>query len=115
GLLVEGRPDRWHPDRLRVRPGDWAVARGTVLHEFRPAGGEVSRRAWYAPYDPKAAVDACLSIAAHHRRIAYVPGYLRNRGGFVRWGRLDWSLGGLLLSEAGVALATAPDLILLEG
>ena len=58
GLLVEGRPLRWSPDRLSVQDGDWAVLRGTVLHEFVPPGGTVERRAWYAPLEPVAAVDA---------------------------------------------------------
>lgn len=115
GLLVEGHPLRWSPDRLSVQDGDWAVTRGTVLHEFATPAGVIERRAWYAPLDPVAAVDACLSIAAHHREIAYLPALLRNRGGYVRWGRRDWSLGGLILAEANVALVETAALILLEG
>lgn len=115
GLLVEGRPLRWSPDRLSIQDGDWAEPRGTVLHEFATPDGTVKRRAWYAPTDPAAAVDACLSIAAHHREIAYLPTLLRNRGGYVRWGRRDWSLGGLILAEANVALVQTAALILLEG
>lgn len=115
GLLVEGSPLRWHADRVSVRSGDWATVPGTVLHIFETPEGEVRQNAWYAMTDPKGAVDACLGAKGRHRLIAFVPGYLRNRGGYVRWGRRDYALGGILLSEPGVAIGAADTIPLLEG
>lgn len=115
GLLVEGRPDEWRPDRLRVLDGDWALDAGTVLHIFETPQGDMRRNAWYTPFDPKAAIDACLGAKGWHRLIAYVPGYLRNRGGYVRWARQDYALGGVLLSEPGIAIGAADTIPLLEG
>lgn len=115
GLLLEGSPERWHPDRLQVEDGDWAVAGGTVLHIFETPAGETRQNAWYAKADPKSAVDACLSAKGRHQLIAYVPGYLRNRGGYVRWRRRDYALGGILLSEPGIAIGAADNIPLLEG
>lgn len=115
GLLIEGRPQTGAPDRLTVIDGDWAEPGGTVLHEYETLAGETRRRAIYAPDDPRSAVDGCLNAKGRHRRIAYVPGYLRNRGGFVRWRDLFWTLGGVVLADAGVALAPITDKPLLEG
>ena len=115
GLLVEGRPQFAAADRLEVIDGDWAVAGGTILHEFETPAAVIERRAWYAPDDPLGAVRACLNAKGHHRRIAYVAGYLPNRGGFVRWRDLFWNLGGVVLADAGVALAPITDTPLLEG
>ena len=115
GLRVDGRPSTWWPDLLKVKAGDWAQPRGTVLHAYETFAGERVNSAWYAPTDPKAAVDACLKRAGRHRRIAYVPTFLRNRGGFVRWRQTDWRLGGLVSPDDGAVLAVDDDLILLEG
>lgn len=115
GLLIEGRPDHWRPDRLQVEDGDWAVPGGTVLHIFETPQGETRQTAWYAQTDPKGAVDACLGAKGRHQLIAYVPGYLRNRGGYVRWRRRTFDLGGILLSEPGIAIGAADTIHLLEG
>lgn len=117
GLLIEGRPGTFFPDRIHVAEGDWMQPRGTVLHEWTDPTGVLRRDAWYAPFDPRSAVDAALNVKGHARRIAYVAGYLRNRGGFVRWKRLDWQLGGLVASESAVMIAadTAGDEPILEG
>lgn len=115
GLIIEGRSDQWFPDRLEVRSGDWSSPAGTVLHTLEDIDGQLRHMAWYAPVDPISAVNACLNAKGYHHRIAYVPVYLRNRGGFVRWRRTDYVLGGLLKSETGVVLAAAADVPLLEG
>lgn len=115
GLLIEGRPQFGAADRLTVVDGDWAQPGGTVLHEYETPAGEVRRRAIYAPDDPSSAVDGCLNAKGRHRRIAYVPGFLKNRGGRVRWRDLLWDLPGLVFAEAGVALTPITDKPLLEG
>lgn len=115
GLLVEGRPQFSAADQARVVEGDWAIPGGTVLHEIETVAGVVERRAWYAPADPRGTVNACLNAKGRHRRIAYVPGYLPNRGGFVRWRNLFWNLGAIVLSEPGVAIAVDDNKLLLEG
>ncbi|MGH7027367.1 hypothetical protein [Brevundimonas sp.] len=116
GLLVEGPPLIAAADRLRVIEGDWAVPPSTILHVWRPPGGEVTYRAWYAGSNQAASiVNACLAQRGHHREITSVPLHLPNEGGFVRWRDQSWSLGGLILAEAGVALGQTPDRILLEG
>ncbi len=114
GLLVEGRP-QFAADQLLVVAGDWSAPGGTVLHEFETPAGEIRRRAFYAGADPRVAVNACLNAKGRHRRLAYVPGHLSNRGGYVRWRNLFWSLAGVMMAEAGVALGARADVPLLEG
>lgn len=114
GVLIEGRPQYSAADRLQVVDGDWAVPGGTVLHEIETAAG-VERRAWYAPTAPRATVNACLNAKGRHRRLAYVPTYLPNRGGFVRWRDRFWSLGALVLVEPGVTVGVQTNIHLLEG
>lgn len=115
GLLIEGRPQYDAADRLSVADGDWVTARGTVLHEIETPAGVVERRAWYSAADPVSLVAGCLNAKGRHRRIAFVPGHLRNRGGFVRWRNQHWNLGAVLLAEAGVLLAAEAGVALLEG
>lgn len=114
GLLLEGRPEFARADLLSVLDGDWNTPEGTVLHEYA-VGGQIERRAWYAPINARATVNACLRVKGHHRRIAYVPVYLKNRGGFVRWRHADYALGGVVAVDAGVVLAVADNQLLLEG
>ena len=115
GIFVEGRPQFSAADKLQVVAGDWATPGGTILHEIETPAGVIERRAWYAPSDPRGTANACLNTKGRHRRIAYVPGYLPNRGGFVRWRNLFWSLGSIVLSEPGVAIAVDDNKLLLEG
>lgn len=115
GLLIEGRPESWTPDRLRVRAGDWATGPGTVLHAMEAPDGALRFTAWYCVHDPVAAVNACLRLKGRHRLIAYVPGFLKNRDGAVYWRRQLYALGGVLETEPGVILATTNERLVLEG
>lgn len=115
GLLIEGRPEVTQADRITVVDGDWAVRQGTVLHEIETPAGVIERRAWYSEASPAEVVDGCLNAKGWHRRIAFVPTQLPNRGGFVRWGNHFWNLGGVMLVEPAVALGVAGDVPLLEG
>lgn len=115
GLLVEGRPATRRPDVLTVRAGDWAVDSGTVLHELETPAGALERTAWFARRDPRPVVDACLSRPGRHRRIVYLPGYLKNRDGQVRWRNLDWTLGGVLLARTGEAFSPGAGHLLIQG
>lgn len=115
GLLIEGRPQVSAADRLTVSTGDWSEKRGTVLHEYENAAGEVVRRAWYALHDPVSAVNACLNAKGRHRRIAFCPVFIPNRGGWIRWNNLRWDLGGLVEAEPGGVVAATETFILLEG
>lgn len=115
GLLVEGRPQTGQADLLTVKTGDWTVARGTVLHEYETPEGELRRRAWYARSDPRSTVNACLAAKGRHRRIAYVPGHLPNRGGEVRWRDRFWRLGAALSAGPGEVVGAIPDVPLIEG
>lgn len=111
GLLIEGYPMLDRPEICRVRAGDWSdPIHTTVLHEFEDQDGLIHRRAWYAlPIDLTVIVNACMNTWAHQRRIAVLPGHLRNRGGFVRWRRTDYDLGALILADDNLGLTTAGD------
>lgn len=115
GLLVEGRPQTRFADRLSPRAGAWAVDGGTVLHEYETPDGEVRATAWYAPVDPQSAVAGCLNLKGWHRLIAYVPGYLKNRDGYVLWRRRQFNLGGLIATDPGAVLSSNGKIIMLEG
>lgn len=115
GLLVEGRPQFGDADKITVETGDWISAQGTVLHEIETPAGVVERRAWYSESDPAGLINGCLNAKGWHRRIAFVPRHLSNRGGFVRWRNQHWTLGGVLLVETGNAVAAEPAILLLEG
>lgn len=115
GLLVEGFGMTVAADRLEAIAGDWTAQHGTVLHELLDETGQLQRRALYAPRHPRAALNACLNMVGWHRRIAYVPIYLKNRGGFVRWRNAHWTLGGALAAEEGVLLAATDSVPILEG
>lgn len=115
GLLIEGRPDRWRPDRLAIKPGDWAVPGGTVLHAVLDDAGEIQRSAWYSAQDPVEAVNACLRMIGRHQLIAYVPGYIRNQDGWVRWRRYRYRLGRIIQASAATAIGASANAPLLEG
>ncbi|WP_439471329.1 hypothetical protein [Brevundimonas sp.] len=115
GLLVEGRPDTRHPDRLASKPGAWAQGKATVLHEFITPGGKLRRRACYIAANHRETVDGFVNTKGWHRQIAVVAGYLKNEGGAVRWRRVDWTLGAILAVDDGIALGVTPEILLLEG
>lgn len=115
GLLVEGRTSLREADQVRAIDGDWTARPGTVLHAYQDAAGGVIRTAWYSNRDHVSAVDACLNVQGHHQLIAFVPGFLPNLGGEVRWRKQVFALGGVLLSQSGAALGSSPDNLFLEG
>lgn len=115
GLLIEGRTGSRSPDQLRVKGGEWAAGPGTVLHVYLDHAAETVRTAWYSNNDPAAALDACLNVQGHHQMIAFVRGFLANRGGFVRWRRQVFTLGGILIAQPGTALGSSDDNLFLEG
>ena len=105
GLLVAVGGAAVQPDRAGAIAGDWAsLATATVLHEF-DSGAGVRARAHYTTR-PKAMIDGCLAIAAHHRRVAVYPGYLRNYGGWVWTLGRRWYLPAGVSAGAGAVLAT---------
>lgn len=109
GLLVDAGETLGQADRCRVLPGAWESAGfATVLHELLDPAGQLIRRALYSE-TPRAAVDALLSSAGHHRRIGAVPGYLRNLGGYVRYRELDWLLPAAIAATPAPARAIADE------
>lgn len=114
GLLVEGRPQTRLADRLTVQAGPWATGKITVLHAYTTPAGELRRRAAYVTEDHVAAVDGFLMVKGWHREVAVVAGFLANRGGFVRWRRIDWALGALVSAGPGAVVGVTPDIVLLE-
>lgn len=115
GLLVDVTEDFTLPDVLRVRDGDWAEPPGTLLHEYEDQDGLIQNRAWYVYTDPLGVANVCLDLQARHRRIAFVPVLLPNRGGHVRWRSALWTLGSILITETAVAIGATADQPLLEG
>lgn len=117
GLLIEEGPYHGAGDRLRVLAGEWEIAGpATVFHERLGADGAVERRAVYT-LDARKALDGLLAGAGHHRRVGAVSGFLRNRGGYVRYREADWALPDLLGPAEGVAFTDGEpaDRPLLEG
>ena len=108
GLLIESGPTTGQADILATVGGWQGDGIGTVLHEFRTAdragpggatiAGEVRRVALYSR-KLKATADACLALAGHHRTIIAVDGFLRNRGGYVRYDGRNWQLGQFLAAS----------------
>jgi hypothetical protein len=115
GLLVEGRPETGQADVVMPLDGAWAVAPGTVLHEYETPAGEIRRRAWYARRDPRSVIASCLAAKGRHRLIVHVPGHLKNRGGVVRWRDRFWTLGAAIAADPGTVLGVEDDVPLIEG
>ena len=113
GLIVGPGPIFGQHDNLHVRPGGWEVADAvTVLHEFE-VDGVIRRQAIYTTR-VRATVDACLKIAARHRLIGALPGFLPNLGQFVRFRAIEYPLGRALGVSATVALGDSAGRVLIE-
>lgn len=109
GLLVEAGARLGEGDRLQVVTAGWAfLGEATVLHAFTPIGGGLTHRAFYT-LDPRATVDALLGAAGYHRSIGAVPGFLRNKGGLVRYRSIDWRLPGAMVTPSGEAVHDGPE------
>lgn len=108
GLLVETGPYFGAADRVRLDPlmlpEDIVEQQVTIFHRFARAGGQEERRAWYS-VNAVATIDALLAASGHHLEIGLVAGYLRNRGGFVRYRRQSWILTGAIATVAGQVLS----------
>ena len=115
GLLVEGRPETRHPDRVTSKPGGWAQGKATILHEFITPDGKLKRRACYVVDDHRATVDGFMNTKGWHRQIVVIAGHLKNIGGGVRWRRVEWTLGAILAVDDETALGVTPNILLLEG
>lgn len=76
----------------------------TVLHRFRPPGGDETRRAYYTR-DVRAAIDRLMAQAGHHAEIGVVAGFLPNRGGWVRYRGAAWQTPGVMATGGGALLA----------
>lgn len=118
GLLIELGGDMGQHDALATVEGwDAGVTKAMVLHEYE-IDGEIRRTAFYTA-TPKAVVDGCLAIAAWHRELIVLDGWKRNRGGYVRFDRRNWSLGDAIAVDPGMrlnaVLAVEPGKPLIEG
>lgn len=92
GLLIGPGRTFGQADRCAVIAGDWEIkGPATVLHEYAGDDDVVIRRAYYTAA-VRAMVNSALGIAGHHRVIGAVAGYLKNRGGVVRFRERDWQL-----------------------
>lgn len=92
GLLVGPGRTLSQGDRCAVIAGDWEIkGPATVLHEYAGEDGVIVRKAYYTA-GVRAMVNSALTIAGHHRVIGAVPGYLKNRGGEVRFRERNWQL-----------------------
>lgn len=118
GLLIEGRPETRLADRVAAKaaawPADLPQGKATILHTFTTPAGELKRRAAYVRADHLTALDGLLKVKGWHREVSVIPGFLPNRGGFVRWRRVDWSLGALIAASPTSVVGVTPDIVLLE-
>lgn len=122
GLRVTAGPAFGQHDAIATVPGWAGAATGTVLHEYSaiegPEAGQVRRIALYSR-NIEGTANGCLRAAVHHRRLIAVPGILRNRGGYVRFDRANWSLGDAIAVTDGPidgpALADGAGRALIEG
>jgi hypothetical protein len=118
GLLVEPGPALGQHDALQTQPGwEVGVEKATVLHEYE-MDGQIRRVAFYTS-NAKAMADGCCRAAVHHRSLIAVEGYLRNRGGYVRYDGRNWDLGSALAVQPGPlaspVLADEDGRLLIEG
>lgn len=95
GLKIEGPTGFGRGDRLGAKEAAWPTEPGTVLHEYQPPGGQVRRRAFYAQ-NPRLVIDGVLHAQGWHRRIGVIPGFLKNRGGYVTYLDDRYDLGGVI-------------------
>jgi len=98
GLLIEAGARLGAGDRAKLAmalPGGPA----TIFHHFAAPRGEAERRAYFV-LDAAAAVEGLLAGAGHHLAIGAIPGFLRNRGGHVRYREQDWPLAAAIGPDA---------------
>lgn len=104
GLLVDDGGELGQADQVRAIGGAWAALNAaTVLHEWSDVHG-THATAHYST-TPLAMVNGCLAAMGHHRRIAVIPGYLRNYGGWVWALGRRWNLPTLISAGNGAAIA----------
>lgn len=114
GLLVETGAALGQGDRVRAIGGSWAaLPTATILHDWTDPQG-ARTEAHYAT-DPLAMVNGCLAAVGHHRRIAVIPGYLRNYGGWVWALGQRWTLPPLIAAGNGAAIAAGTRRALIGG
>lgn len=106
GLLVGAGETLGSGDRATLQAGVLDDATGeevTVLHAYQGDDG-IERRAWYGK-NARALVNGLVGSEARHVSIGVVPGYLENKGGYVRQRGESWYLANAIGVDASTALA----------
>ena len=106
GLLVGMGETLGAGDRASLQAGVLADAIGdevTVLHAVQGEDG-IERRAWYGK-NARAIVNGLVATAEHHVSVGVVPGYLPNKGGYVRARGFSWYLANPIAVDASAALS----------
>jgi len=113
GLIVGTGEAFGQHDAVRAKAGDWEdeAASATILHEYE-IDGVIVRTAIHSDR-PRAAINGCLRVAARHRLIGAVPGFLPNLGGFVRFRAVRYELGDAL-GEGSTAIGDTENRPLIE-
>jgi hypothetical protein len=107
GLLVTFGAALGAGDRAQLQEDVLSDAAGdaaTVLHAITLADGTIDRRAWYSR-DARRTINGLVGIEAAHAIIAAMPGFLPNKGGFVRCRGLSWFLANAIGDGAGRAIS----------
>ncbi|HEX7821053.1 MAG TPA: hypothetical protein VF463_10590 [Sphingobium sp.] len=106
GLLVGGGAALGAGDRVTLKPAVLDDATGdevTVLHAAQGDDG-ILRRAWYGR-SARALVNGLIATACHHVSIGVIPGYLPNKGGFVRSRGHSWYLASAVAADSSAVLS----------
>lgn len=93
-------------DRATLKAGVLVETAGdevTLLHAYQGADG-IERRAWYGR-DARSLVNGVVQTAARHVSIGVVPGFLPNKGGYVRQRGLSWLLTNAIAADGSIALS----------
>lgn len=105
GLIVDAGPELGQQDRVMLRAAIAIDGAATVLHAITRADGSIERHAYYTR-DATATVQALLGVAARHRAIGAVAGFLPRTGTVVRYRGRDWSAPGVIVTPAGAPIGT---------
>lgn len=106
GLLIGTGDALGTGDRVSLKPEALAETIGqevTVLHAYQGDDG-IERRAWYGK-NARALVNGIARTAARHVLIGVVPGYLENKGGYVRQRGESWYLTNAIGTGASSAIS----------
>lgn len=106
GLLIGAGEALGAGDHASLKTGVLEDAAGdevTLLHAYQGANG-IERRAWYGK-DARALVNGVILSAAQHVSIGVVPGFLPNKGGYVRQRGQSWFLTSAIGADSAIALS----------